>query len=94
MFLGSWLCWCTAYLHLETSIISLHIQDCEEVQGINTSQYFIAKEWQLFYEFIGSQNLPIQCCGHKVYLSNVKDILFLRENENCDVKFFPIKPQL
>ena len=84
--------WC-AYLHLETSIVSLHIQDSEEVQGFHTSQYFIAKEGQLFYEFKGSQNLPIQCSGLKVYLSNVKDILLLRENENSDNKFSLIKPQ-
>jgi hypothetical protein len=64
-----------------------------EVQGVHTPQYFVAEEGQLFYELKGSQNLPLQCGGHQVHLTNVKNILLLREDENSEVKLLPIKPQ-
>jgi len=64
-----------------------------EVQGIHTPQYFVADKGQLFYKFKGFQNLPIPCRGHKVYLTNEKDILLLREDKNTEVKLLDIRPQ-
>ena len=64
-----------------------------EVQGIHTPQYFVVDKGQLFYKFKGFQNLPIPCRGHKVYLTNVKDILLLREDKTTEVKLLDIRPQ-
>ena len=56
-------------------------------------KYFVAGEGQLFYEFNGSQNLPIPCGTLKVHLTNMKDILLIKEDENTENVLLNIRSQ-
>ena len=63
-----------------------------EVQGLFAPSYLAADEAQLFYELKRTQTLPRACGGHRIYSTNVQDIVLLRLDEYEEVNMIKIHP--